>query len=144
VAEVTLDLSIFKIYANDIGLLRHLADMAPDIYLTPTDHFKEFKGALAENYVLESLVMQFGKNLHYWSSGNMAEIEFLIQYGSSVIPVEVKSGVSIKGKSLVEYEKRYAPPLRLRFSMQNLRKDGNLINIPLFLADKTSELLAGL
>ena len=57
------------------------------------------------------------------------------------IPVEVKSGVSIKGKSLAEYEKKYAPKLRLRFSMQNLKKDGNLINIPLFLADRTSELM---
>lgn len=135
------DLSIFKVYAHDIGLLRRLSDVAPGVYLAPANQFTEFKGALAENYVLQSLVMQFGKELRYWSSGNMAEVEFLIQNGTSVIPIEVKSGTSVTGRSLGQYDKLYAPDLRLRFSMLNLKKDGNLINIPLFMADRTSELL---
>lgn len=135
------DLSIFKVYAFDTGLLRRMADMNGSIYLTPSEQFKEFKGALAENYVLQSLVMQFGKDMRYWSSGNTAELEFLLQWDNEVLPVEVKSGTSVTGKSLAQYAKIYNPHLRIRFSMLNLRQDDSLINIPLFLADRTRELI---
>ncbi len=135
------DLSIFKIYCLDIGLLRVLAEMDAEIYLSDNPGFKEFKGALAENYVLQSLVAQGVNCSRYWSSGNKAEVEFIIQHASQVIPIEVKSGTSVTGRSLVEYNKRYSPELRIRFSMLNLKKDDNLINIPLFLADKFSDLV---
>ncbi len=135
------DLSVFKIYGLDVGLLRVLAEMDTDIYLSDNPSFLEFRGALAENYVLQSLVTQGINCSRYWASGNQAEVEFLIQYASQVIPIEVKSGTSVTGRSLVEYNKRYAPEQRIRFSMLNLKKDGNLINIPLFLADKLTDLL---
>ena len=63
-------------------------------------------------------------------------------YGNMVIPIEVKSDTNIKGRSLVEYDKKYSPSLRLRYSMRNLSKDENLINIPLFLADRTEVLIS--
>lgn len=135
------DLSIFKVYANDIGLLRRLAGMPTSIYSAPPEQFKEFKGALAENYVLQSLLAQSAENICYWTSGNTAEIEFLIQHGTSVYPLEVKSGINLKAKSLAQYEKLYAPPLRIRLSMQNLKLDGNILNVPLFLADRLLELV---
>ena len=135
------DLSIFKVYCLDIGLLRVLAEMDAEIYLSDNPGFKEFKGALAENYVLQSLVTQGVNCSRYWSSGNKAEVEFLVQHGSRVIPVEVKSGTSVTGRSLVEYNKRYSPELRIRFSMLNLKKDDNLVNIPLFMADKFKDLV---
>ena len=135
------DLGIFKVYTVDIGLLRRLADMSGSLYLTPSEQFKEFKGALAENYVLQSLVMQFGKEIRYWSSGNTAELEFLLQWANEVIPVEVKSGTAVTGKSLAQYAKLYAPHLRIRFSMLNLKQDDSLVNIPLFLADRTSDII---
>ena len=135
------DLSIFKVYCLDIGLLRVLAEMDAEIYLSDNPGFKEFKGALAENYVLQSLVTQGVNCSRYWSSGNKAEVEFIVQHGSRVIPVEVKSGTSVTGRSLVEYNKRYSPELRIRFSMLNLKKDDNLVNIPLFLADKFKDLV---
>lgn len=135
------DLNIFKVYSSDIGLLRKLANMDAMLYVTPKDQFKEFKGALAENYVLQSLVMQYGKDFCFWSSGNQAEIEFLLQTGTSVYPVEVKSGTSVTGKSMSEYSKTYAPDIRLRFSMLNLKNDNGLLNFPLFLADRTKVLL---
>ena len=75
--------------------------------------------------------------MRYWSSGNRAEVDFLMQYGNRVIPIEVKSDTNINGRSLIEFDKKYSPSLRLRYSMRNLSKDGNLINIPLFLADRT-------
>lgn len=85
--------------------------------------------------------MQFGKDMRYWSSGNTAELEFLLQWDNEVLPVEVKSGTSVTGKSLAQYAKTYNPHLRIRFSMLNLRQDDTLVNIPLFLADRTRELI---
>ncbi|MBO4602404.1 MAG: DUF4143 domain-containing protein, partial [Salinivirgaceae bacterium] len=100
-----------------------------------------FKGAMAENFILQSLVYQYGKASRYWSSGNEAEIEFILQTGNHIIPIEVKSGESVRSNSLVEFEKKYSPKLRLRYSMKNLTLDGNLLNIPLFLADMTPRFL---
>lgn len=135
------DLSIFKIYCLDIGLLRALAEMDGEVYLSDNPAFKEFKGALAENYVLQSLVAQGVNCSRYWASGNQAEVEFITAKGCEVIPIEVKSGTSVTGRSLVEYNKRYAPPVRIRFSMLNLKQDDGLVNIPLFLADRFRDLV---
>ena len=135
------DLSIFKIYCLDIGLLRALAEMDGEVYLSENPAFKEFKGALAENYVLQSLVAQGVNCSRYWASGNQAEVEFITAKGCEVIPIEVKSGTSVTGRSLVEYSKRYAPPVRIRFSMLNLKQDDGLVNIPLFLADRFRDLV---
>ena len=132
----------FKIYAGDIGVLRVLAELDNHFYETSPEQFREFKCALTENYVLQSLIPQFGKNIRYWSSGNKAEVEFLIQWGTHIIPVEAKSAISVKSKSLSIYNDNYHPSIRLRFSMKNLAQSGNLINIPLFLADKTTDFLS--
>lgn len=99
------DLSIFKIYSLDVGLLRVLADLSPEAYLVDNPIFKEYKGALAENYILQSLVANGVNCSHYWASGNKAEVEFIVQRGLEVIPVEVKSGTSVTGRSLIEYNK---------------------------------------
>lgn len=80
-------------------------------------------------------------SFRYWTSGNKAEVDFLLQYDNLFNPIEVKADQSITGKSLVQYEKLFQPACRIRYSMLNLKQDGNLINIPLFLADKTKELL---
>ncbi|MDO4368754.1 MAG: AAA family ATPase [Bacteroidales bacterium] len=130
------DLSIFKIYCLDIGLLRVLSELSPDVYLMDSPTFKEYKGALAENYILQSLLANGIKCSRYWASGNKAEVEFIVQHGIDVIPIEVKSGTSVTGKSLIEYNKKYSPSLRCRFSMLNLKRDDTLLNIPLFLADR--------
>ena len=135
------DLSVFKIYCLDIGLLRVLAEMDVEVYLSDSPVFKEFKGALAENYVLQSLVAQGVNCSRYWASGNQAEVEFVTAKNCEVIPIEVKSGTSVTGRSLMEYNKRYAPHVRIRFSMLNLKQDEGLINIPLFLADRFKELV---
>lgn len=134
------DLSIFKIYCLDIGLLRVLSELTPETYLSNSPIFKEYKGAFAENYILQSLLANGIKCSRYWASGNKAEVEFIVQYGMDVIPIEVKSGISITGRSLVEYNKKYSPNLRVRFSMLNLKRDDTLLNIPLFLADRAEDL----
>ena len=67
-------------------------------------------------------------------------MEFIVQHGINIIPIEVKSGMSVTGKSLNEYNKKYSPAMRVRFSMLNLKRDDTLLNIPLFLADRTEHL----
>ncbi len=134
------NLSIFKVYCLDIGLLRVLSELSAEAYLSDSPTLKEYKGALAENYVLQSLLANGMKCSRYWASGNKAEVEFIVQHGANVVPIEVKSGTSVAGKSLAEYNKKYSPSLRIRFSMLNLKRDDALLNIPLFLADRTEEL----
>ena len=135
------DLSTFKIYCIDQGILRVLAEMDASVYTQEAQGFAEFKGALAENYVLQSLIAQFNKTLRYWTSGNTAEVDFVLSVNNEIIPIEVKANTNTVGKSLIEYQKRNNPRLRLRFSMKNLNINGNLINIPLFLADRTHHFL---
>lgn len=135
------DLSTFKLYTLDVGLLRRLSELDASILLTPSPNYIEYKGALAENYILQSLTVQFQSSFRYWTSGNKAKIDFLLQFDNQIYPIEVKADQNTTGKSLIQYEKRFSPQYRIRYSMLNLKQDGNLINIPLFLADKTKEFL---
>lgn len=135
------DLSAFKIYLVDVGLLRRLSLLDPVAIKEGDRLFVEFKGALSENFVLQSLVRQYETPLRYWTSGNKAEIDFLLQHENTIIPVEVKSDSSVTGKSLTLFNKRYQPPIRIRYSLKNLKQDEGLLNIPLFMADYTLKII---
>ena len=128
--------SAFKVYLLDVGLLRKLSKLPAEIFVSSNRLFTEFKGALAENFVLTSLLAQGFGMPNYWTlQGNKAEVDFLAANGLSVVPIEVKSDRRISGKSFAEYDKKYHPELRIRFSMNNIKKDGNLLNLPIFMAD---------
>ncbi|MDR1369814.1 MAG: ATP-binding protein [Dysgonamonadaceae bacterium] len=131
----------FKLYLADAGLLWTKFRLTPATILQGDRLFSEFKGILTENYVLQSLVRQFGDDIFYWTSGNQAEIEFLFQYSEMIIPVEAKSALSTKAKSLSEYRKKYHPELSLRFSLKNVEKNDDLLNLPLYLADYAGKLM---
>lgn len=135
------DLSAFKLYLPDVGLLRQLSRIDPGVFLEDNRLFMEFKGALTENYILQSLKSQFDTSPRYWTSEGKAEVDFLIQYKNEIIPAEVKSDENIHSKSLTFYQQSFQPRIRLRFSLRNLKFDGGLLNIPLFLADQTSKWL---
>jgi predicted AAA+ superfamily ATPase len=107
------------------------------------DHrlFTEFKDALSENYVLQHLIANFEGIPRYWTSGNQAEVDFLIQVKNEVIPIEVKSDENIRSKSLTVYHNLYQPTVRIRYSLKNLKKDDGLINIPLFILRNYWDLL---
>ena len=135
------DLSAFKIYLSDIGLLRRLSKLPPDIIFNITPLYAEFKGAMTENAVLQSLISQFDVLPRYWTSEGKAEVDFLIQYKTEIIPIEVKSAHSIASKSLHVFNEKHSPKLRIRYSFNNLKKDGNLLNIPVFLADWTWKII---
>ena len=135
------DLTAFKIYISDIGILRRLAKVPPEIILSGSPLYSEFKGAIAENAILQSLVTQFEVTPRYWTSEGKAEVDFLIQHNTEIIPIEVKAKHNISGKSLTVYNEKYSPKMRIRYSLNNLKKDGNLLNIPLFLADWTKKII---
>lgn len=135
------DLTAFKIYLPDTGLLRRVSLLDPVAITEGNRLFTEFKGSLTENFILSGLLTQFEGIPRYWRSGNKAELDFLVQYKNSIIPVEVKSDENIRSKSLAFYRKEYDPAISIRFSLRNLKRDEGLINIPLFMVDYTKKIL---
>ena len=134
------DLSSFKIYMNDVGLLRSMANLDSKIVIEGDKLFKEFKGAFTENYVLNMLNYVFDKIPNYFTF-NRHEIDFVIQYQNQIIPIEVKSNKSTNNISLTRYNQKHNDNLSIRFSMNNLTKDDNLINIPLFMVEYLDKLI---
>ena len=138
------DLSAFKIYLADVGVLRRLAKLDPVAFREGNRLFTEFKGALTENFVLQSLVPQFDAAPHYWSRLNPSyEVDFVIQRENDIIPIEVKSDTNIKSRSLQKYAETFSAEtkIRVRFSMNNLRMDDGVLNIPLFMVDQAERLI---
>ena len=138
------DLSAFKIYLADVGLLRRLALLAPTAFGEGNRLFTEFKGSLSENYILEALSNQFEATPRYWSQNNPPyEIDFIIQRENDIIPVEVKAEANTESKSLKKYKEKFRNKvkLRVRFSLDNLKLDSDMLNIPIFMADETDKLI---
>lgn len=135
------DLSAFKIYLCDGGLLRIMAQLPADVLWSENPLYTEFKGAMAENMVLQSLVAHFDVMPRYWTSEATAEVDFLLQNNTSLLPVEIKSGTRLGGRSLGIYIDRFSVDLALRYTMNNLKRDDAILNIPIFLADWTQKLL---
>ena len=138
------DVSAFKIYLADVGLLRRLAQLAPTAFKEGNRLFTEFKGALTENYVLQALLTQFEVTPRYWSQTNPPyEVDFLIQRENDIFPIEVKSEANINSRSLKKFKELFPnqTKLRIRFSLNNLKLDDDMLNIPLFMADYTDKLI---
>ena len=138
------DLSAFKIYLVDVGLLRRLSQLAPTAFGEGNRLFTEFKGALTENFVLQTLLTQFEVMPRYWSQVNPSyEVDFLIQRDNDIFPIEVKAETNTKSKSLKKFKEFFGEQvkLRIRFSLDNLKLDGDILNIPLFMADHTDRLI---
>lgn len=109
-----------------------------------TGYFTEFKGSLSENYVLEVLKNQFEVMPRYWSQVNPSyEVDFLIQRENDIFPIEVKSEANTESRSLKKYKEHFPSEtkLRIRFSLDNLKLDDDLLNIPLFMADDADRLI---
>ncbi len=128
----------FKLFVFDTGLLKHMAGIDNSAILLKSDY--QFKGPLTENYVLQQLRGQFEVEPRYYSDKN-SELDFVLQYGSSVIPIEVKSGEDKSAPSFKKYVSDHCPEYALRFSKRGYRKDGLITNLPLYLARRTRELL---
>ncbi len=135
------DLSAFKAYLLDVGLLRRLSLLNPVAVKEGNRLFTEFKGALTENFVLQHLLANFEGTPRYWTSGNQAEVDFLLQVKNDIVPIEVKADTNVRSRSLAVYHEKFTPHARVRYSLKNLHMDNGLLNIPLFLVDYTEKLL---
>ncbi|MDO4929956.1 MAG: ATP-binding protein [Bacteroidales bacterium] len=132
----------FKVYACDCGLLRRLARLPASIVTAPVANYTEFKGAMAENAILQTLMPTLDDQPPcYWTSPGKAEVEFVWQREEHIVPIEVKAENSINGKSLGEYYKKYAPKYRIRFSLLNLQYNGGLLSCPAPMAAWADKLL---
>ena len=131
-------LDCFKLFVFDTGLLKYMAGIDNSAILLKSDY--QFKGQLTENYVLQQLRGQFDVEPRYYSDAS-SEIDFVLQHGTEIIPVEVKGGEDKSAPSFKSYVNRIHPEHAIRFSMRGYRKDGYITNLPPYLARKTRELL---
>ncbi len=128
----------FKLFVFDTGLLKHMAGVDNAAILLKADY--QFKGPLTENYVLQQLRGQFEVEPRYYSDKN-GEIDFVLQNGMEIIPVEAKGGEDKSAPSFKRYVTDHKPEHAFRFSKRGYRKDGEFTNLPFYLARKTKELL---
>ena len=128
----------FKLFLFDTGLLKQMAGIDNSAILLKSTY--QFKGQLTENYVLQQLRGQFDVMPRYFSSRN-GEIDFVLQCGMDIIPVETKGGEDKSALTFKKYVADNHPQYAVRFSKMGYRKDGNITNIPLYLVGKTKELL---
>lgn len=129
------DMSAFKVYVFDIGLLRVMSGIDKSIVFNDNTMFKEFKGAFFENYVLQALMPQLKRKPSYWTSEGKAEVDFLIQKNNAIIPIEVKANDNISSKSLAVYIKKYLPSKALIVSSRNVALKNEVLEIPHSLCD---------
>jgi len=127
----------FKLFVFDIGLLKYMSGIDNSAILLKSNY--QFKGQLTENYCLQQLQHIFNDIYYYSDKHN--ELDFVIQYSTDIIPIEVKAGENKSAISFKNYIKNHKPTYSIRFSKMNYKKDGFIINIPLYLIGKTKDLL---
>ena len=125
------DLSAYKIYMNDVGLLRRMSNLDSRIILSGNKLLEEFKGAFTENYVANVLNYILDEAPNYYTF-DRNEIDFVIQKNNEIIPIEVKSDKCVNHNSLTKYNSKFDNEVALRFSLNNLSKNGKIVNIPLY------------
>ena len=130
------NLKCFKIYILDVGLLAHMANLTPDVVLDNDTFFKEFKGALTEQFVMQELVAKKAKNLSYWTNENgMAGVDFIFEREGQFIPIEVKAGENLQAKSLRVFHEKHPQIHCFRTSLSDFRKEDWMTNIPIYAMD---------
>ncbi len=122
--------------ANNIAFIK--GDL---VFINASDVFGEFKGRLIENFVLLQLKCAGFDPICYWTSLATAEVDFLVQDETGIVPVEVKSGLNRTARSLRVYREKYRPELSVRTSLLNLRLDAGLLNLPLYLINEFPRLI---
>jgi len=127
------DFNAFKLFVLDVGLLGALTNLDVKTLLEGDKIFEEFKGAIAEQYVFQQFKTIQDLPIFYWSNEtSRAEIDFIVQLNSKVIPVEVKATTNLQAKSFKNYIEKFKPEIAIRTSMADYKKTKNLIDIPLY------------
>ena len=138
------DSTYFKVFLPDIGLLRRRANLAARDIISGNENYGRFKGAFAENYVMTELAAM-GFHPYFWRSGNTAEIDFLIEGGGGIVPIEVKAAENVRAKSLALYISRYRPQRAFKTSLRNVGRaqqgDTVLWSLPLYMLWKLEKYL---
>ena len=127
------DLSAFKLYHNDVGLLGAMAKLPLKTILDGNAIFTEFKGALTENFVIQQLLLNEDNDIFFWTNENStAEVDFVIQNEEEIIPIEVKSGTNIKSVSFKFFCEKYKPEKAIRTSLTDYKPEEWMTNVPLY------------
>ena len=134
--------TFFKLYMCDVGLLRRVANLPAAVLLDKSDNFREFKGAMAENFVCCELKNIYEEELYYWTAegSGKAEVDFVLQDGSHIIPVEVKADTASHARSLGQYRKRFNPEKHILTSMDSGKKN----TLPLYAFWRLKDWLSGI
>ncbi len=136
------DHNCFKVYSLDVGLLGALANTPVAMMAQGERLFNEYEGAFIESFVAQQLAAQLNQPLYYWrSKGGKAELDFLLEIGGRVYPLEVKAGINVKSKSLKSFDTQYGPDVLVRTNLLNFRHDGKICNIPLYAVSELPRLV---
>lgn len=136
------DLKAFKLFIVDVGLLGCMTGLGQRILLDGNALFMEFKGALTEQYVLQQLAVEEELNVYYYTNDRgSCEIDFLIDNGERIVPLEVKAEINLRAKSLKTYRDKYNPDISVRTSMADYRMETGLLNLPLYAIGEIKDLL---
>lgn len=135
------DLKAFKLFTVDVGLLGCMAGLRQRTLLDGNRLFTEFKGALTEQYVCQQLKTIEDLGVYYYTNDRgSCEIDFIVDSGEHIIPVEVKAELNLKAKSLKTYREKFAPEICIRTSMADYKKENGLVNLPLYAVETISEM----
>ncbi|MBR5311382.1 MAG: ATP-binding protein [Clostridia bacterium] len=131
------DLKAFKLFVVDVGLLGCMTGLRPRTLLDGNDLFVEFKGALTEQYVCQQLKTIEELDIYYYTNDRgSCEVDFIVDTGEQIVPVEVKAEVNLKAKSLKTYQEKFSPEIAVRTSMSDYKKEEWLVNLPLYAIDQ--------
>ncbi|MBQ8682782.1 MAG: ATP-binding protein [Selenomonadales bacterium] len=137
------DLKAFKLFLLDVGLLGCLAGLRPRTLLDGNNLFIEFKGALTEQFVMQQLATLSDIRVYYYTNDRgTCEIDFLLDNGDAVVPLEVKAEVNLKAKSLKTYCDKYQPNIAIRTAMTDYKEESWLTNLPLYAIEEIQAILA--
>ena len=127
------DLKAFKLFIVDVGLLGCMTGLRQRTLLDGDDLFVEFKGALTEQYVCQQLKTIEDLGIYYYTNDRgSCEIDFVVDTGEQIVPIEVKAETNLRAKSLKTYRERFEPELSVRTSMADYKKEDWLLNLPLY------------
>lgn len=135
------DLKAFKLFVVDVGLLGCMTGLRQRTLLDGNDLFVEFKGALTEQYVCQQLKTIEGLDVYYYTNDRgSCEVDFVVDTGDRIVPVEVKAEVNLKAKSLKTYKEKFSPKVSVRTSMSDYKKEEWLVNLPLYAIDQIDKI----
>jgi predicted AAA+ superfamily ATPase len=137
------DRACFKVYALDVGLLGAMSRLPVELLSHGDRLFNEYEGAFVENFAAQQLMAHFGQPLYYWrSKGGKAELDFLCESSGRIYPLEVKAGINPRSKSLRSYDMQFSPSVLARATLLNLKKDGKILNLPLYALSLLPDMVA--